>query len=286
MTRIGGNDYLAQVGGGLTIGALAAQVYDHLIHLSDEVEYLWSGRLTGVKVLYFGVRYAVLGAQIATQVMSFGRAGVHDGDLDRCRALLVVSLTTGVLASMMLEMILLLRVHALYYSSPSAKYLLCTIYPIVVASEMAGFTIILQGIKETQSCDLCAASTPLGLVMFGISGGVFQVTIVAMTVAKLAFQARRTPLMKMLLRDGVCIFLALTVIIFIQLVNQGFDKNKAFERACFAWYLAFISIGGSSLLLSMRKLAVNSTTDRDLPRTWDSDGRSIESTICLTTFID
>lgn len=100
-----------------------------------------------------------------------------------------------------------------------------------------------------------------------------------MTVAKLAFQARRTPLMKMLLRDGVCTFLALTcmyiylsaqrqyttfivtlVIIFVQLVNQGFDKNKAFERACFAyvfrrsktlkclwvffsWYLAFISIG-------------------------------------------
>lgn len=58
-------------------------------------------------------------------------------------------------------------VHALYYSSPSAKYLLCTIYPIVVASELAGFTIILQGIKETESCDLCAASTPFGLVMFG-----------------------------------------------------------------------------------------------------------------------
>ncbi len=65
--------------------------------------------------------------------------------------------------------------------------------------------------------------------------------------------------MKMLLRDGVCMFLALTGmynhlsmqyttfiaavgIILIQLVNQGFDKNKAFERACFAYVFRYFSV--------------------------------------------
>ncbi|KJA15760.1 hypothetical protein HYPSUDRAFT_338095 [Hypholoma sublateritium FD-334 SS-4] len=261
----GDSRYLARVAGGIAVGALAAQVWDHILNMGDEVKYLWRGKLNLVKVLYFSVRYFILGVQIITQVMSFELEAAHHGFWGQCKTLRIIRITSGMLSAMVLQMILLIRVRALYYESRLARYFLSILYHVVVASQLAGITILIQDLKSSSNCDLHPRAQFFGLILFGIGGGVFQIMNVGMTVTKLAFRKPRTPLMAILLREAVYTFMALSSLISAQLVNQAFNKDKHLQRAFFAyvvfkglkwlamltttptisssWYLASISIG-------------------------------------------
>ena len=194
-----------------------------------------------------------------TQAMSFELEAGHNRIWGQCKTLRMVRITTGMLSVMILEMILLLRgkqaaslraweiwltsvtkVRALYHANKIPRYFLSIVYHIVVASELAGFTILIHDLSNSSDCNLHPRAQFFGLILFGwvgssrnhcyetnwqdwcrISGGVFQIMNLSMTVAKLAFQKPRTPLMVILLREAVYTFLVLSGTYLIFLTTQA-----------------------------------------------------------------
>ena len=91
------------------------------------------------------------------------------------------------LSVMILEMILLLRgkqaaslraweiwltsvtkVRALYHANKFPRYFLSIVYHIVVASELAGFTILIHDLSNSSDCNLHPRAQFFGLILFGL----------------------------------------------------------------------------------------------------------------------
>lgn len=58
-------------------------------------------------------------------------------------------------------------VRALYQGSRLPRYFLSIVYHAVVASELAGFTILIRGLSNSSDCDLHPRARFFGLILFG-----------------------------------------------------------------------------------------------------------------------
>ncbi|KAF8958111.1 hypothetical protein BDZ97DRAFT_2061890, partial [Flammula alnicola] len=263
--------HIAQAVEFASFAALAAQTWELLVQLSDEVEYLWKGKFNFIKVLYFSSRYIMLLAQIAHQILSF----VGSWRLHGCTGIFIFRATTVQLSMTLVEMILLIRVYTLYNRSFKVKCLLTGIFFTSVVTEMAGTGIIIRNLPESKSC-VPPKAEKKGLVLFMTGAGLCQLLILVMSLNKLVARGRwsRTPLTSLMLREGIVAFLLvlgnsifhmqhfsrLTILFAVLLtamvvyeILRSLDIDVG--NAAFSWYLTLMSMGASRLILNIRKIA-------------------------------
>ncbi|KAF8892827.1 hypothetical protein CPB84DRAFT_1748719 [Gymnopilus junonius] len=226
--------------GFMSFAAVAAQSWDLMVSFSDEVEYLWRGRFRFTKALYFSSRYGLLVMQ----------------------TIYVYKAIAAQVALKVIEMILLIRVYALYNQSFKAKRLLLAVFIITTTLELIG-----------------GSMADLEVFVNSIGAGICQF----LQNSCLAGQEDSADVVDV---EGGCVLLG--VMITYEIIRNIYFKNgnaRGIGNAAFAWYLALFSIAGSRLILNMRKLAFKHRSM--LRRGYGSEsGASDDESVCLTSLHD
>ncbi|PPQ95905.1 hypothetical protein CVT26_015591 [Gymnopilus dilepis] len=271
----------------LSLAAVVAQAWDTLVSFSNEVEYLWRGRFRFIKALYFGSRYGMLAVQVMNQYLNF-RLRV---DPSICRGALVFKPIVAQFGLMLVEIILLIRVYALYNQSFKAKYLLLAIFIISTAMETIGNAMVVHDLAKARGCETPGVDNK-ALALSGVGAGLCQSVIFIATLLNLCLgRRRRTPLTSLMLREGVVSFILLLVLLAVlmafEVVRELYVKDgdaKGIGEVVFSWYLALISIAGSRLILNMRQVAAQHLSL--LRQEPERDPTSNEESIYLTSLFD
>ncbi|KAF8169224.1 hypothetical protein BJ912DRAFT_933922 [Pholiota molesta] len=195
----------------ISIGALSIQVWEFVAHLTDEVEYLWRGRFKSVKALYFCSRYVMLAFQIANQIFSYG-IGSRIEKTGNCSKLFIFKCLMGHLCLNVLEMILLIRVYALYNKDPRVKYFLAVVFVSSSVLEITGTTLVIRSLLRMDGCQP-PKTGKITVATYGSGAGLFQFVIFTMSLYKLVCDGRlsKTPLTSLMLREGIIVYVTLTV---------------------------------------------------------------------------
>ncbi|KIM38835.1 hypothetical protein M413DRAFT_29780 [Hebeloma cylindrosporum] len=177
--------------------------------------------------------------------------------LNMCVAISVCKAVVGQFGMILVELILLIRVYALYNQSYQMKYILVGSFTIATLLETTGTVILVRSLFPLVAACQPPKASRKGLLVFGTGAGFCQCIIFIMTSYKFVTRRSsgwaRTPLTSLILKEGVITFILVLGMIVHEVVR---NLNPDGEIAAFSWYISFISIGASRLILSIRKVAV------------------------------
>jgi len=242
-----------------------------------EAEYLCGSRFTLVKFLYIWLRYVPLVGQIVnltlTQIYEVPLQASASASELSCAGIFVYKTVMAQQTLTCLDIIILIRVYALYNQSRRVKYLLCTIFLAACALEIwSSGRIIVALIKRKNCIPEIAPFAPV--VTFCATASCYQGLILCMTLYKyyVCHHGRaRSPLASLILREGIIVCLLIFGMLAIDVADGGIRMaGLMLEDANFAWYISLLSVMGCRLILDMRKLAV-SHSDEDYETGYEID---------------
>ncbi|KAF8148467.1 hypothetical protein B0H34DRAFT_668672 [Crassisporium funariophilum] len=268
---------------GASIGALVLQILEFFSQITEEVEYLWRiqsrGRIRLITYLYAWSRYFPLFAQIANLFLS--ELALHSPTPRQCMITIIYKAITAQLATICIETILAIRgwyrcsrfsdiLHALYNCSRRTGIFLITVSVIGTICEITGTSLTIRILKSDSGDEICnpAQCSATSLALFAFGCGLIQSVLLCMTLTKIILGRKlgllRTPLVTLMLRDGLAVFLMLvgkrTSHLFMISTIFSFETVRSqgvlLWNMAFAWYLALVSVSGCRLILNIRRLAV------------------------------
>ncbi|KAF9559035.1 hypothetical protein CPC08DRAFT_724147 [Agrocybe pediades] len=264
----------------LAVSALAVQSWDFITHVADEVEYLW--RILRQRKVYF------------RQSVVLFRTLYYAWSPDFCPRIFALKSVLCQAVLTIVEIILLLRVYALYGQSQKAKHFLISIFSVATILETVGNGLVVRSLLGGVGC-IPPKLSKTGIGLFIVGAAITQAVIISSTVINFRARGRegwsRSPLGSLVLREGVTIFFLVIVLI---LTSTTFEVaqdhvSTAVRDAGFSWYLALFSVAGSRLILNMRKLPTGTQGAQRDPRMGgmssdNGEQSNLEDSIYLTTF--
>jgi len=221
------NSYLIpqlRVGNYIQFTTLALPVYDWLILLDREIEYVWQSEWTIPKVLYIITRY---GAFLDASMFAINTAPFGGIDSAACDTLSKVSSWSTFIGIGISESILLLRTIAIYSGSKRVVIPLSILYVAgIVAGTIVGFlyfpTKPVPGLVADPAVDGCyivqrsVAATFLPDVLLLL---LFELVVLVLTIRSAihAFSSG-TPLLRVVYRDSIGFFLVLFAVSLISIL--------------------------------------------------------------------
>ncbi|KAI0048459.1 hypothetical protein FA95DRAFT_1038106 [Auriscalpium vulgare] len=239
-----------------SVAALAFLIWDVLITLDDEVEYIWrKPNRYWAKWLYLFVRYFAVMIQIALLFVGTEiAASLHYGPHACVSWYIFQEVTTQVLIASV-EIILMIRVHALYDRNRAVTATLLLLFLAENITMIATLVAVAQDVQMNSYC--VVLHTPHRLLLFAIAFVLFETMLFILTLFKFirAFQTGwgRTPVITLLMRDGTWAF----ALIFATLcVNGAFylGTTSPLTSVAFPWLISIEAFAGSRLILNMQTL--------------------------------
>ncbi|TFK31293.1 hypothetical protein BDQ12DRAFT_217459 [Crucibulum laeve] len=254
---------------GVSIGALAIQVYELFTCLPDEIKYLWKCKFSATTYLYTWSRYVPLCAQIINVILSEMVYAASPSN-KICIGNYIFKAVAGQLSLTCVEMIILLRVYALYNRSRRITYFLGGVFLTGLTLQIIGSVMLVTSAYTGPIlCSSSQAST-MGLSLFAAGACVNETIMLFMTFLKVFGTYRdgwgRTPLVSVMIRDGLLVFVLLSVIISTMISFELVQHlSDSLWNTAFSCYIASLSITGCRLILKMRRLSVrNMDEDTDM----------------------
>lgn len=249
--------------------AVTALLYDILITIDREVDFVWKMHLTFGKILYFLVRYPVA----IEGIMWFIYSVKLDSVIGFCKLETILGIWGSLIFLIPLQMLIALRTIALWSRNP-------VVIAILVTVAVAADTIVLV-ILSRITRGFSFTIDPTIRQLFGCSGAAlhvepsdsipawgaviaFDTTIFILTLTKSlsSYKASQGRLLTILIRDG---FMYYAVMLGIALINLclliGLPTSRiALASALTPFIRASFSIIGSRLTLNLRDAATNRST--------------------------
>ncbi|KAF8878794.1 hypothetical protein CPB84DRAFT_324635 [Gymnopilus junonius] len=224
-----------------------------------------SEKFTFVKSLYFCSRYGMLTLQIADQYMYFGFLS-KALDPWACTRIFIYKTIIAQVAMTLIEMVLLVRVYALYNQNFRARNFLAAVFFISTSLELSAIGIVVHRLLAAPAC-VPPEGNGIPERLYGVGAGVCQSVVFIATVYKLLpVRQRRTPLTSLLFKESVfsiiLVFILVAIIVIYEITRNIYTRagtgNKAIivGSVIYSWYLALLSIIGSRLILNMRSVYV------------------------------
>jgi len=200
-----------------SLAASAIIVYDHLLTLDNEMELIWKSSWSIGKVLFIINRYYTLISVIVNNYALFGTTLTNSG----CLRFYHWQGWTGLIACMISETILQMRLYALYSLNKKILGLMVGSFLIASASAAAVLEIVLRQITAVSirlpglsSC-IIATSPPSYFYAFWIPCLAFESLLCALALVR-GFQTYRdggspsqSKLVRLLIRDSVCYYMVM-----------------------------------------------------------------------------
>ncbi|GJE87387.1 hypothetical protein PsYK624_034700 [Phanerochaete sordida] len=225
------------------LAALAFLAWDVLITLDDEAVHIWMTPFQPLKILYLFTRYYSVLALIILNTRTL-----------TCKGWVIIEGTSAVLLEIVVEIILILRIYAMYTANRRLLYVLVPAFVAQVTIMVASLGVSLPQVRDSPHC--AEVVFPTEIIAYSISSVAFEGILVALTLCKY-FIARaegwgRAGLMTILVRDGVWAFVLLFV---ANLANTLFFTIAPATLAAlgFPWLLAILGALGPRLILNIRR---------------------------------
>ncbi|KIJ64953.1 hypothetical protein HYDPIDRAFT_111643 [Hydnomerulius pinastri MD-312] len=244
--------------------SLALMVWDSLLTFGDEVEYIWpTPRISKFKCLYLFLRYINLAALTATAVaISFLTSG-SASELT-CRIWFVFVVFIGQFSSTLTEVILAVRAYALCSRSRRIALFLC----ILIWSELITASLVTlgraRGTRASFGTVCLLIDLPKKTLFHAIPLLITQTALMGLITIKsvLAAQAGwgRTPLVSLLMREGIVVYFAMLG--FLAFALMAYIQRDDRSILTVFWFTSIMSIFGCRLILNMERLSRKLSQER------------------------
>ncbi|OBZ77852.1 hypothetical protein A0H81_02424 [Grifola frondosa] len=207
------------------VAALTFLTWDVLIHLADEVKYIWHGRNGWMKWIYLFIRHMPIFAQ--------GSTGVHFNSTG-CRDWIIYQAAVMEAITLAVEIVLIIRVYALY----NRNKLVLTI-------------ILLLFVMEVTTMRCTDYIYGLLAMLSGLETILFVLTLIKFFQVAHRRIGEQT-LLNTFVRDGTWAF---AIIFLIMLLNTLMYQlsHTPLAGICYFWALSVMSFAGSHALLNLRR---------------------------------
>lgn len=212
------------------VAALAFLAWDILITLDDEAVHIWMTTFQPLKILYLLSRYYSLLALIILNTRTL-----------TCKGWVIIEGTSAVLLEIVVEIILILRIYAMYTANRRLLYVLIPAFAVQVIIMVVTLAVSLPEVMDSLHCG--EVVFPVKIIAYSIASIAFEGFLVMLTLYKYCIARAegwgRAGLMTVLVRDGVWAFALLFV---VNLANTLFFTIAPATLAAlgFPWLLAIL----------------------------------------------
>ncbi|EGO03564.1 hypothetical protein SERLA73DRAFT_175071 [Serpula lacrymans var. lacrymans S7.3] len=245
-----------RVNGHVGVASLCFLAWDILIHLGDEVEYIWQGGNTWLKYMYLLIRYIPVLTQGCLLIITTGYSSGIRFPLYTCRGWVLYQGLASEFMSLAVETVLLVRVYALYNRSKFILWTLSTLFLAEIAATLTVIILTTPKIEFNRECIVTFAPRIYGGYWLSSLG--FETILFLLTIFKFATVVRRglgdNTVINVIVRDGTWAYAMVFAILLLNLSMYRFD-HTAMAGIFYFWHLTVMSFAGSHLLLNLRRLS-------------------------------
>ncbi|RDX54621.1 hypothetical protein OH76DRAFT_1478889 [Lentinus brumalis] len=244
----------------LACAATAFSMWDTLINLDKEVEYIWRAPNSWVKWAYLLIRHIPYLVQCSILIGLL--AVVGDGHVygtPACRVWIAYQLVANEVLTVVVEIILIIRIYAMYNRNWIVTR---TVYALFVAEVVAMCTILAITVPKFEFTSQCLiTSTPKIFPSYWTISLAFETTLFLLTLYKFfsvleIMKFHRQPIIVTLVRDGTWAYAIIFAIMLLNTLMYELEKNTL-AGICYFWELSVMSYAGSHVLLNLRRLAMD-----------------------------
>ncbi|KAJ3536833.1 hypothetical protein NMY22_g5861 [Coprinellus aureogranulatus] len=252
------NDELLHILGTRIVGysyasAIAFLIYDILLTLPDEVQFVWPMRPSFTKAAFFFIRYFPPLLGLSTQ---FYGAPLPNQYSDRACYVWNVYQGLGLILTIVaVDYILILRVFAMYPRNTPIRATTALLYASEIVTMSVGFGI---GIPQLRFDDRCVThdSPPIVMVASGFPI-LYQAFLFVATAVRFYFSLKagwgNIPILHLLMRDGTWAFVVLFAVLVTEALLYSVDVD-AYTGFLYGWANTAFSICGYRIIINMNKL--------------------------------
>ncbi|KAJ7706116.1 hypothetical protein B0H17DRAFT_1035782 [Mycena rosella] len=183
-------------------------LYDHLLTLPDEVEYVWPAKNTGAKIMFLLLRYMVPFFITIHTIFLSGFSGISNGC--RCRGWLAFSTYIGWFSILISNFLVLLRIYTII---PRNYKLVVWTFGFFVVMQVTSLLVITWTVVNmtpliafNSRMGVCAFTERPNIAGLWVVGLAFEIAVFATTCWNALDRPRGTsdsPVLKMLCRDAL-----------------------------------------------------------------------------------
>ncbi|KAL4268416.1 DUF6533 domain-containing protein [Pleurotus pulmonarius] len=251
------------------MAALAFTVWDIVVCFEDEVEQIWQSAWTRLKFLYIFLRYFSLVAQVIATILTLGLAAPLYPGRSVCLLLLSFQAISSQALMMGVQVLLVLRVIALFNRVRWLRSFLSALFLVEVVLMTVFFGISLRSMDYGIHCVI--TGFPITATGFLIPPILYESLLFVLTMIKFYQALRegwgRQPVISRFMSHGIWAFGAPFVILTVNTLCMALLKG-AIASVAYSWIIAVPPFAGARLILSMshlfsRQPSVGQTTSHD-----------------------
>jgi len=231
-------------------------IHETLFTLDDESSWIWSlPKRSVTRWLYMFSKYFAVFVQISNLVATFNfHARYPIIDDQTCRMWFLFRIMAVQLMSMSFELILTVRVYALYLHSHQIALLMILIFFCKFVVMCNAIKLLYEGLEFSHTC-LITKAPPI-VAYFGTGGMFTQFVILGLTFFQYAFAVRegwrQAPVMSIMFRDGSVVFIIISTVLVVTMIHEFFRGVVA--SIAFSGFISITSSAGCRLIINMRKV--------------------------------
>ncbi|EMD34877.1 hypothetical protein CERSUDRAFT_117073 [Gelatoporia subvermispora B] len=244
----------------VAVAATTFLVWDTIIHIGDEVEYVWSrGSISWIQFSYVFVRHIPYLAQGAILTLVAAPQSGRTWASMSCEDWIIAQFAMVEAITLAVEAVLIIRVYAMYNCSRLILFTILFLFTIEVAAMITILSIAIPGVDFSDTCLIISA--PSILSSYWICSLVFETVLFALTLVKffrsVAVRLGKRSVLFVLVRDGIWAYAIIFVIMLLNTLMYHLAHN-ALAGICFFPEISVMSFAGSHVLLNLRRLAIQS----------------------------
>ncbi|KAF8513394.1 hypothetical protein JB92DRAFT_2830414 [Gautieria morchelliformis] len=253
-----------------TAAAFTMLLYDYALTFDTEVEYVWKRTWSFGKALFIFNRYfsilALLSNVIGTLSLRMLSLLIRSFEVvldPSCQRYTWWNVTLEIVAIISAEIILLIRIHAVYDCNRRLFFAMVALF----MAEVVSFSIIgihgvpaIMWVKDSGSTGCRNEPAPPGSFVAWLSPLIFETILMSLMVYKgwRTYTSRaRSELLHLIIRDSMFITLLANCIVYIMSAKPGSQMDP---KLALNWAVAIPCTLGSRLLLNMRERYYKAST--------------------------
>jgi len=239
-----------------TFASLAFLVYDHVLTLHAEIEFVWRRAWSLGKVMFIFNRYFGLVVLAFSSIVHFYHFPLLSQFCMIYRAWAGIAVMLAVMSA---EVILMARIYAVYDRSKRVLIILAVLYAINIASTaMIVFLSPPGGVqlppKVLPGCFVVDRAT--SYLICWIPAFTFETLLFSMMLYR-GWRSLRgslsSPLMNVVIRDSILYFIVIFTALFMDCLTWAISPQKFNVELSGCWTIASSCAFGSRLLLNIRE---------------------------------
>ncbi|KAF9549268.1 hypothetical protein CPC08DRAFT_755293, partial [Agrocybe pediades] len=241
------------------VASLAIVAYECITTFREEFRYIWRRPFNLVRALYVFAKYFGVLVQSANLYLVVGPLSSPGIDEVTCKKWTAAQLVTSLVLLGVLDLVLMLRIYALYRKDLRIGIFLVLCYASLITVEAVFGPGSVSGVPYNSIC--CILMAPTNFAYFGVVVWFVHISMAVLTAAKWNLTVMGIPIAKMVTRDGAWT-LSLICLLFAVIIPYSMRVRIVKPETVYMWPISFFSVACCRLIMNMQALGTEYTRNR------------------------